>query len=136
MTKFKKTLLIIHGELTKDLNDRLNETRIKTKKEKETLKDEVIRRCYNLKNNAQMGRIMDRLNPLVRDKMRVVRPMRGLRDEAIKFLIDQILSEVIRRAYIEEVGNEVVTPSTIKPPNISELEFLAAVVETSKDKIM
>lgn len=37
MIKFKKPLLTIHGELLKELCDRLNEEKLKLKKEEETL---------------------------------------------------------------------------------------------------
>ena len=53
MIKFKKPLPIIHGELPKELYERLNKERLRIKKEEETLTEDIIRRCYNVSNNVQ-----------------------------------------------------------------------------------
>lgn len=67
---------------------------------------------------------MNKLNPLIREQMRVnIRLMWGLRNEVTKETkrtFDQILSEPMRKYYIEETINEVVTlSSTTKPLNTS-----------------
>lgn len=55
MIKFKKLLLSIHGELPKQQYDRLNKERLRLNyKEEQNLREEVVRRCFNLKNDAQM----------------------------------------------------------------------------------
>ena len=72
--------------------------------------------------------------------MRVIRLMRGLRDEVIKdtkILFYQILNESARRAYIEEIGNEVVIPSsTIDPLSTSEIEIPTTTTKILEDKII
>ena len=74
-----------------------------------------------MKNSTQLERIKQKLSPLVRNKMRTINLMGGLKDEVRKEtenLVKQILSDPINKAYIHEVWSEMI--ASTPAPSTSE----------------